>query len=126
MCSKLIFGFLMAVCVFGSLNIFVSGDDKARYDNFRLYQVHLKTSEHIHVFQELGKRSESYRLNKWPQSIDQKLNIIVTSQKIAEITDVLLRYSVPFDILVRFFLSMILLIYSVCTHFQVIFFFTST
>lgn len=75
-------------------------NNQARYDNYRVYRLHLKTQEHVKLFENLEERSDSYTFYGHARHVDQKLTIMVASQKIAEITEILKRYSVPFDILV--------------------------
>lgn len=81
----------------------VAGDENnmARYDNYRLYRVHLKSDEHVNLFQNLEERSDSYTFYGHARHVDQKVSIMVASQKIAEITEILKRYALPFEILVR-------------------------
>lgn len=74
--------------------------NQARYDNYRVYRLNIKTSEQVQLFAELEERSDSYTFYGHARHINQNLTIMVASQKIAEITELLKRYAVPFEILV--------------------------
>lgn len=82
--------FALAICV----------ENKSRYDNTRLYLVHLKTEEHLKHFQEIKQRSDCYTfLGRF--EINKDFRILVPAYKVAEITDHLNDYNVPHEILVN-------------------------
>lgn len=74
--------------------------NQARYDNYRLYRLHLTSLEHVKLFEGLEERSDSYTFYGHARHVEQRLTIMVASQKIAEITEILKRYAVPHEILV--------------------------
>lgn len=80
--------------------------NQARYDNYRIYELHLTTNEHVRIFQEVEKRSDSYTFIGHAREVKQRLNVLVAAHKIGEITDILKRYNVEHKILVRFICSM--------------------
>lgn len=86
---------VLAICVNGLI-----ADDKARYDNYRLYYLHLTTAEHVQIFQEIEKRSDSYSFIGHAREVGQKLNVLVAAHKVAECADILKRYNVEHNILV--------------------------
>lgn len=73
--------------------------DKARYDNYRLYQIHFETAEHETIFKEIKKRSDSY-IFFGIIKVGQKFNVLVSAHKLAECADILKRYNVEHEILV--------------------------
>lgn len=75
-------------------------EHKARYDNYRLYRVQLKTEDQVKVFKELEHRSDSYIFIGHARETNQNLTILVAAHKIAELSDILADYKVGFDILV--------------------------
>lgn len=92
--------FIILVCISSWISHLVLSDDRARFDNYRIYEVHLNSQNHIPIFQELQKRSDSYIIYL-PVQIDIKTPVMVAAHKIAEFTDLLQRFNVPFKILVR-------------------------
>ena len=84
-----------------SLTIVVCAE-KARYDNYRLYRIHLATEKHVELFQELEAQSDSYTFYGHARQAGQKLTVMVAANKIAEIHDLMKRYVVEADILVNF------------------------
>lgn len=86
---------VLAICVHGLI-----ADDKARYDNYRLYHLHLTTAEHVQIFQEIEARSDSYSFIGHAREVGQKLNVLVAAHKVAECADILKRYKVEHEILV--------------------------
>lgn len=74
--------------------------NKARYDNYRIYRVTLKTSDHVRWFQELEERSDSYTFYGHARQTDQDLTILVAPHKIGEFTDLLKTRNVDHKILV--------------------------
>lgn len=75
-------------------------ENKARYDNYRLYRVHLKTEDQVKVFQQLEARSDSYIFIGHAREPNQNLTILVAAHKIAELTDIMDDKKVGYDILV--------------------------
>lgn len=91
-------GFL--VISLGALAINGLEDNKARYDNYRIYSVKIATDEHVKMFQEIEERSDSYTFIGHARHVNQELSIMVASHKIAEITDLLKTKNVEHTILV--------------------------
>lgn len=91
----MVVGVLLAIGLHG-----LNGDNKARYDNYRLYRLHLATAEHVRIFQEIEERSDSYSFIGHAREVGQRLMVLVAAHKIAECADVLKRYKVDHDILV--------------------------
>lgn len=89
------FVLVLVICVEG-----LDVDNKARYDNYRLYRLHSTTAEHVRVFQEIKERSDSYTFIGNAQEVGQRLIALVTAHKVAEFADVLKRYNVEHEILV--------------------------
>lgn len=88
---------MAAACVVG---------DMARYDNYRLYRVHLQTEGHVKIFQEIEERSDSYTFYGHARSVGQQLTIMVAAHKIGEIGDILQQYNIEHVILVSVKLSL--------------------
>lgn len=81
----------------------VSAEDKARYDNYRIYRVHIETEEHVELFQKIEERSDSYTFLGHARHPNQNLSILVAAHKVGEITDLLQLNNVTATVLVRFF-----------------------
>ena len=77
-------------------------DNKARYDYYRLYRVHLDTEEHVKLFQEVEEKSDSFTFYGHARKPGQDLTILVAAHKIADMTDLMKRYNVTGRILVNF------------------------
>lgn len=75
-------------------------EDKARYDNYRVYSVHLKTDEQVKIFQEIEARSDSYIFIGHARQTNQNLTILVAAHKVADITDILTSNNVGHTVLV--------------------------
>lgn len=75
-------------------------EDKARYDNYRVYRVHLKTDDHVKVFQEIEAHSDSYMFMGHPREANQNLTILVASHKIADLTDIMNEKKINYVVLV--------------------------
>lgn len=80
----------------------VNCEDKARYDNYRIYRLHIETAEHVKLFQELEERSDSYIFIGHAREPNQKLSVLVAAHKVGEITDLLKLNNVTADLLVKF------------------------
>lgn len=74
--------------------------EKARYDNYRLIRVHLKTQEHVDLFQELEEESDSYTFYGHALNVNQDVTIMVAAHKIFEIQDLTQRYGIKYSVLV--------------------------
>ncbi|XP_037909350.1 zinc carboxypeptidase [Hermetia illucens] len=74
-------------------------ENQARFDNYRIYRLHLAEQKQVEVFQEVERRSDSYQFYGHPEKIGQKVNVLVAAHKIAEITDLLETYEVEHEIL---------------------------
>lgn len=75
-------------------------EDKARYDNHRIYRVHLKTDDQVKVLQEVEKRSDSYQFMGHAREPNQNLTILAAAHKIADFTDILNDNKINYTILV--------------------------
>lgn len=75
-------------------------EDKACYDNYRLYRVHLKTDDQVKVFQQIEARSDSYIFIGHAREANQNLTILVAAHKVADLTDILAANNVGYKILV--------------------------
>lgn len=84
----------------------VNCEDKARYDNYRIYSLHIDTEEHVKLFQDLEERSDSYIFIGHAREPNQKLSVLVAAHKVGEIADLLQLNNVTADLLVRFLLDM--------------------
>lgn len=83
----------------------VNCEDKARYDNYRIYRLHIETEEHVRLFQDLEDRSDSYMFIGHPREPNQNLSVLVAAHKVGEITDLLKLNNVTAVLLVRFLLN---------------------
>lgn len=92
--------FLILTLIFGFTN-FLEAENKARYDNYRLYRFHLKTQEQVDIFKQIEAESDSYDFIGHAREPGQKLTIVVSAAKIAEIHDIMERFGVEGTILVR-------------------------
>lgn len=81
-------------------------EDKARYDNYRVYRVHLKTDDAVKVFQEIEAHTDSYIFMGHPREPNQNLTILVAAHKIAELTDIMSDNKIDYLILVSEFIRM--------------------
>lgn len=73
----------------------------ARYDNYRLYRLHLENDQQVRKFQELEEVSDSVVFYGHARHPAQNLTILVSAHKIADITELLKRYRVDHKILVK-------------------------
>lgn len=92
--------FVALLC--GILHV-VNCTDKARYDYYRIYRVHLETDDHVKLFQEIEERSDSYTFIGHARHPNQDLSILVAAHKVGEITDLLQMNNVTAQVLVIFF-----------------------
>lgn len=83
----------------------VNCEDKARYDNYRIYRLHIETEEHVRLFQDLEDRSDSYMFIGHAREPNQNLSVLVAAHKVGEITDLLKLNNVTAVLLVRFLLN---------------------
>jgi hypothetical protein len=77
-----------------------TNENKARYDNYRLIRVTLKTQEHVDLFQELEEESDSYTFYGHALNPDQNLTLLVAAHKIFEIHDIVKRHDIEHTVLV--------------------------
>jgi len=75
-------------------------ENKARYDFYRLYRVHLETEEHVQIFKELEERCDSVTFYGHARHPDQYLTIMIAAHKIADFITLLERYNVSGVVLV--------------------------
>ncbi|GAB0093571.1 zinc carboxypeptidase [Sergentomyia squamirostris] len=96
--------FFFVLCVVGHSNscekpIPWKSADKARYDNYRLYRLHLDTEEQVKILQELEEKSDSCVFYGHARHPDQNLTIMVAAHKIAEIVNLFERYKIENQVL---------------------------
>lgn len=78
-----------------------NSNNKARYDNYRLYRLHISNENQVKILQELEEKSDSYTFYGHARKPDQDLTIMVAAAKIAEIHEIMIRYGIAGEILVR-------------------------
>jgi Carboxypeptidase activation peptide len=76
-------------------------DNRARYDHYRLYRLHLASDEHVLALQQLEEQSDSYTFYGHAMKPGQDLTIMVAAHKIAEIHDLMERFGIDGKMLVR-------------------------
>lgn len=67
--------------IFCAISGIVMSENKARYDNYQLIRVNLKTNEHVKLFQELEEKSDSFIFYGHARNIGQSLTILVAAHK---------------------------------------------
>lgn len=77
-----------------------NGTNVARYDNYRLYRVHITTDAQVAMLQELELRSDSCIFYGHARRIGQRLTILVSAHKIADFAELLERYALEHQLLV--------------------------
>lgn len=77
-------------------------EDKARYDNYRVYNVHLKTDNQVKIFQEIEAHSDSFIFMGHAGKTNQNLTILVAAHKVADLTDILTSNNVGYKVLVSY------------------------
>lgn len=75
-------------------------ENKARYDNYRAYNVHFKTDEQVKLFQEIEARSDSYIFIGHARETNQNLTILVAAHKVPDFTYILTSNNVGHTVLV--------------------------
>lgn len=101
--SKLYFKNFTFLVLFVAFVIVMSCDknvNKARYDNYRLVRLTIKSEEHVDLFQELEEQSDSYTFYGHALNPNQNLTILVAAHKIFEIYDIVERYDLDYTVLV--------------------------
>jgi len=84
---------LMAFCTVGL-------DNQARYDNYRVYRLFLSTEKHLQIFQEIEKQRDSYAFFGHPKRVNQRLKVMVAAHKIPEISFILEKNNIEYEILI--------------------------
>ncbi|XP_055637864.1 zinc carboxypeptidase-like [Toxorhynchites rutilus septentrionalis] len=102
--KKLIISALAIICIIPTVCFACeppasSHSNKARYDYFRIYRLFLETEVQVNLMQQMENRSDSYTFMGHARHANQNLTIMVAPQKIAEITDLLERYSIQGSVL---------------------------
>ncbi|XP_055636788.1 zinc carboxypeptidase-like [Toxorhynchites rutilus septentrionalis] len=69
-------------------------DNRARYDNYRLYRVELETDRHVQVFQDLEAKSDSHTFYGHARQPGQHLTIMVSANKVADFENLMDRFLV--------------------------------
>lgn len=72
----------------------------ARYDNVRLYRFFIETEEQVRMLQDLERISDSYAFMGHARQVNQNLTVMVSAQKVAEITELMSRYQLQGTVLV--------------------------
>ena len=80
----------------------INCSNKARYDYYQLYRVHLDNEEQVSLMQELEDRSDSYTFYGHARHVNQDLTILVAASKVADFLDLIIRYDIAGKVLVSF------------------------
>lgn len=74
--------------------------NQARYDHYRIYNVELDTEEKVELFKKLEEQCDSMIFIGHAREVGQKLSILVSAHKVADLADLLEHYQVKHRILV--------------------------
>lgn len=92
------------VILFGLICSTNGVENKARYDNYRMYQIQLKTDLHVKVLQKLTAISgQSYPFESVPREANRNATILAAAHTIAQLTDILNENKIDHAILVSQF-----------------------
>uniref|UniRef100_A0A1B0DBQ1 Zinc carboxypeptidase A 1 n=1 Tax=Phlebotomus papatasi TaxID=29031 RepID=A0A1B0DBQ1_PHLPP len=98
MYSRIVF---LILCLIVSVVVISCGiEDKARYDNYRIYRFHLATEDQVRIMQELDLKSDSFIYFGSARYPIQNLTIIAAAHKVPEIEDLCERYQITHEVLV--------------------------
>lgn len=72
--------------------------EKARFDNYRVYLVHIENEEQLQVIQELELNPDGLVLLEVPTAVDGIAEILVPPHKFADINDLFHMYNLKNEI----------------------------
>lgn len=75
-------------------------EDRARYDNYRVYNVYFKTAEQVKLFQEIEAHSDSFIFIGHARAVNQNLTILAAAHQIPDFTRILTSNNVAYTVLV--------------------------
>ena len=76
-------------------------ENKARYDNYKLVRVSLENEDHVKLFQEIERESDSYTFYGHARKVGQNLVILIAAHKSYEFSDIVKRYELNYVVLVN-------------------------
>lgn len=79
-------------------SIFVIFCEKARFDNYRIYLVHIENEDQLKVIQELETNPNGLEFLEMPNIIDGIAEILVPPHKFAEINELFLKHNLKNEI----------------------------
>lgn len=72
---------ILVLCLLSVVMSCGTGENQARYDNYRLVRLTLKNKEHVDLLQELEEESDSYTFYGHALNPDQNLTVLVAAHK---------------------------------------------
>lgn len=97
--GRVVFNF--GIILFSLVFCCAGQENRARYDNYRLYRVELETDRHVQVFQDLEAKSDSHTFYGHARQPGQHLTIMVAANKVADFEDLMDRFLVKGRVLVN-------------------------
>lgn len=79
-------------------SIFVIFCEKARFDNYRIYLVHIENEDQLKVIQDLETNSNGLEFLEMPNTIDGVAEILVPPHKFAEINELFQKHNLKNEI----------------------------
>lgn len=83
--------FVLSILIAGFL---VACAEKARFDNYRVYSVHIENEEQLKVLQELELHPDGVSFFESPNVVNQTIDIMVPPHKFAEIAELFQTYKI--------------------------------
>ncbi|CAG9805948.1 unnamed protein product [Chironomus riparius] len=77
---------LLAILV---LSFSVNCAEKARYDNYRIYEIIIENDEQLELLKDIENNSYGYEVMRFPNSIDKKVEILVPPHKLGEFSEII-------------------------------------
>lgn len=87
---------ILFAIIFIVLN-FVAGE-KARFDNYRVYSIEIKTEEQLQVLQQLENHQDGLLFLTSPIAIPMRVELVVPPHKFADIFELCEKYSIKNEI----------------------------
>ncbi|XP_070500161.1 zinc carboxypeptidase-like [Chironomus tepperi] len=76
------------------LNLLSVNCEKARYDNYRVYEILVENQEQLDLLKHIDDYPDGYRIIEFPGTIDKDAQIIVPPHKFGEFSEVLQKFQI--------------------------------
>ncbi|KAL7038516.1 hypothetical protein ACKWTF_009593 [Chironomus riparius] len=85
---------IFSVLFLNSILVSVNGCEKARYDNYRVYELFIANQEQLDLLKQIDEYPDGYRIIEYPGTVNKDVQLIVPPHKFADFSELVHKFQI--------------------------------